>query len=68
MDIVAALRKAKRSNKKEPSIAVLTPYDAQKELVKDLASEKRLAVTVSTINESQGYNFKCLCKLMWLAS
>ena len=51
---------AKRSNKKEPSIAVLTLYQAQKELVEKLASEKKLVVTVSTINESQGHNIKFL--------
>ena len=54
MDIILALRKAKRSSRKEPKIAVLTPYKAQKELVEDLMSEKKLKVTVSTINESQG--------------
>ena len=55
VDIIVALRMAKRSDKKEPQIAVLTPYKAQKELVEDLVSEKKLCVTVSTINESQGY-------------
>ena len=55
VDIIVALRKAKRSNREEPKIAVLTPYKAQKELVGDLVTEKELAVTVSTINESQGY-------------
>ena len=49
---------AKRSNKKEPKIAVLTPYKAQKELVEDLVSEKKLEVTVNTINESQGHSSK----------
>ena len=47
---------AKRSNKKEPSIAVLTPCKAEKELVEKLASEKKPMVTVSTNNEIQGYN------------
>ena len=47
---------AEWSNKTEPSIAVLTPYKAQKELVEKLASEKKLMVTVSTNNETQGYN------------
>ena len=56
MDIIVALRKAKRSNKKEPKIAVLTPYNAQKEVVEDLMSENKLEVTVSTIDESQGYD------------
>ena len=46
---------AKRSNKKEPNITVLTPFKAQKELMKDLVAEMKLKVTVSTINESQGY-------------
>ena len=55
VDIIVALRMAKRSNKKEPKIAVLTPYKAQKELLEDLVSEKKLEVAVSTINESQGY-------------
>ena len=61
VEIIVALGKAKRSNKKEPKIAVLTPYKAQKELVKDLVSEKKLEVIVSTINESQGYNVNSLC-------
>ena len=47
---------AKWSNKKEPSIAVLTPYKAQKELLEKLASGKKPMVTVSTNNEIQGYN------------
>ena len=65
MEIIVALRKAsKRSNKKESEIAVLTPYKAQKELVKDLVSEKNLAVTVSTINESQGYNSRSFVLLI----
>ena len=46
---------AKHSKKKEPRIAVLTPYIAQKGIVKDLVLEKKLKVTVVTINESQGY-------------
>ena len=57
VDVILALRMAKRSNKKEPKIAVLTPYRAQKELVEELVSEKKLKVTVSTINESQGYDY-----------
>ena len=61
VEIVIALRKAKRNNRKEPKIAVLTPYKAQKELVEDLVSEKKLEVIVSTINESQGYNSKSYC-------
>ena len=64
MEIIVALRKAKRSNKKESEIAVLTPYKAQKELVKDLVSKKNLAVTVSTINESQGYNSRSFVLLI----
>ena len=51
-----ALRMAKRSNKEEPKIAVLTPYKAQKRLVEEIVLEKKLAVAVSTINESQGYS------------
>ena len=51
VEIIAALRTAKRSKKKEPKIAVLTPYRAQKRLVEELVKED---VTVSTINESQG--------------
>ena len=62
VDIILALRKAKRSNKKEPKIAVLTPYKAQKEFVVDLMSEKKLKVTVSTINESQGYDINNLTR------
>ena len=56
VDIIIALSMAKKSSKKEPKIAVLTPYKAQKRLVEDLVSEKELEVTVSTINESQGCN------------
>ena len=52
--IIAALRTARRSIKKEPKIVVLTPYKAQKLLVEDLVKEKKLDVIVSTINESQG--------------
>lgn len=55
MDIIVALKMARRSNKKEPNITVLTPFEAQKELMKDLVAENKLKVTVSTINESQGY-------------
>ena len=54
VEIIIALRMAKRSNKKEPKIAVLTPYKAQKRLMEDLALERGLKVTVNTINESQG--------------
>ena len=54
MDIIGALRKAKRSKKKEPKIAVLSPYKAQKRHVEDLVKEKKLKVSVCTINESQG--------------
>ena len=54
MDIIEALRTAKRSKKKEPKIAVLTPYKAQKRVVEDLVKEKKLKATISTINESQG--------------
>lgn len=56
MDIIVALKMARRSNKKEANITVLTPFKAQKELMKDLVAENKLKVTVSTINESQGYN------------
>ena len=54
VDIIVALKMAKRSNKKEPNIAVLTPFKAQKELMKYLVLVKKLEVTVSTINECQG--------------
>ena len=54
MDIIEALRMAKKSNEKEPKIAVLTPYRAQKSLVEEKILEKKLEVVVSTINESQG--------------
>ena len=54
MDIIVALRTAKRSKKKEPKIAVLTPYKAQKRLVEELVEKEKLEVIVSTINESQG--------------
>ena len=56
VDIIMALRMAKRSNKEEPKIAVLTPYKAQKRLVEEIVLEKKLAVAVSTVNESQGYS------------
>ena len=56
VDIIMALRMAKRSNKEEPKIAVLTPYKAQKRLVEEIVLEKELAIAVSTINESQGYS------------
>ena len=47
--------KARRSVKKEPVIAVLTPYRAQKKFVEDLVKEKKQTkVAVRTINESQG--------------
>ena len=54
VDIIKALRSAKRSKQEEPKIAVLTPYKAQKELVKQKVKENKLEVTVGTINESQG--------------
>ena len=54
VEIIVALRMAKRSNRKEPKIAVLTPYKAQKRLVEEIVSEKKLEVAVNTINESQG--------------
>ena len=54
MKIIEALKTAKRNKQKEPKIAVLTPYKAQKLLVEDLVKEKKLDVIVSTINESQG--------------
>ena len=54
VDIIVALRKAKRSKKNEPKIAVLTPYKAQKRLIEELVEKKKLEVIVSTINESQG--------------
>ena len=56
VEIIMSLRMAKRSNKKEPKIAVLTPYKAQKRLMEDLALERGLRVAVNTINESQGCN------------
>ena len=54
VEIVIAMVKAKRNRKKYPSIAILTPYKAQKKLMEDLVKEKKLDVTVCTINESQG--------------
>ena len=54
VDIIEALQSAKRNKKEEPKIAVLTPYKAQKELVKESVKKKKLKVTVGTINESQG--------------
>ena len=54
MDIIVALRMAKRSKKKEPKIAVLTSYKAQKVHVEDLVKRKKLKAIVATINESQG--------------
>ena len=67
VDIIVALRMAKRSNKKEPKIAVLTPYKAQKRLVEDLVTDRKLKVTVSTINESQGseHNKICVVSFNW---
>ena len=57
-DIITALNsliKNKLNHKKEPlKVAVLTPYKAQKELVKKVMNEKKLNVDISTINESQG--------------
>ena len=61
MDIIIAMYKC--IEKKEPKIAVLTPYRAQKRCVEELVEkkklevtveERKLEVTVSTINESQG--------------
>jgi len=52
--INALLKSAKRSKKKEPKIAILTPYKAQKRLVEELMEKIKLKVIVSTINESQG--------------
>ena len=55
MEIIIALKeKAKKSIIKDPGIAVLTPYKAQKKLLEDIKKEKNLNVTISTINESQG--------------
>jgi len=55
VEIIIALKaKAKQSIKKDPHIAVLTPYKAQKKLMEDIVKEKKLNVTVCTINESQG--------------
>ena len=55
MEIInALLRSVKRSKKKEPKIAILTPYKAQKRLVEELVEKMKLKVIVSTINESQG--------------
>ena len=67
VDIIVALRMAKRSNRKEPKIAVLTPYKAQKRLVEDLVTDRKLKVTVSTINESQGseHNKICVVPFNW---
>jgi len=56
VEIIIAMIKAKRSRKKYPNIAILTPYKAQKKLMEDLVKEQKLEVTVSTINESQGEN------------
>ena len=58
VDIIMALRMAKSSSKEEPKIAVLTPYKAQKRLIEEIVLEKKLAVAVSTINESQGLQLK----------
>ena len=55
VEIIAMLKqKAKQSMIKEPGIAVLTPYKAQKKLIEDIVKEKKLGVRVCTINESQG--------------
>ena len=58
VDIITALNlliNDKPSHKKKPfKIAVLTPYKAQKELVKKVMLNKNLNVDISTINESQG--------------
>ena len=52
-----ALKKAKRNVRKDPGIAVLTPYKAQKKLVEGLVKKNRLDVNVCTINESQGTKY-----------
>ncbi|XP_065917904.1 3'-5' exoribonuclease HELZ2-like isoform X2 [Dysidea avara] len=58
VEIIAMLKqKAKQSMIKEPGIAVLTPYKAQKKLIEDIVKEKKLGVRVCTINESQGSEF-----------
>ena len=58
VEIITALNllvKDKLNHKKEPmKIAVLTPYKAQKVLVKRVVDEKKMEVEVCTINESQG--------------
>ena len=56
----------KQKKDKDLKIAVLTPYKAQKYLVQDLleknqnfvADLKKKTVTVGTINESQGIQYK----------
>ncbi|XP_065917902.1 3'-5' exoribonuclease HELZ2-like isoform X2 [Dysidea avara] len=55
--IVALKQKARKSIIKDPGIAVLTPYKAQKKLLEDIVKERKLNVTVCTINESQGSEF-----------
>ena len=55
--IVKLKQKAKQSIKKDPGIAVLTPYKAQKKLMEDIVKERKLNVTVCTINESQGDDY-----------
>jgi len=55
MEIIEALKvKAKESILKDPKIAILTPYKAQKKLLVKSVNEKRLNIIVHTINESQG--------------
>ena len=47
--------KDKLDHKMKPlKIAVLTPYKAQKALVKQVVDERKLNVGINTINESQG--------------
>jgi len=56
----------KQEKEKDLKIAVLTPYKAQKYLVRDLLKKKqsfvedleKKTVTVCTINESQGIQYK----------
>ena len=59
MKIIKALNsliKDRVNHKNEPlNIAVLTPYKAQKVLVKKMVKENlKVEVEISTINESQG--------------
>ena len=55
LEITVALKeRANKTSILDPEIAVLTPYKSQKKLLEGLVKEKKLKVTVSTINESQG--------------